>query len=323
MTSLLSYFANPAKLRKLGIVGLNERNGRYLLPNNPRHLYRAVDDKLRTKELAIAAEIAVPELYGVLRSPGDLRKIESLVSERSSFVMKPAMGSGGKGVLVIKEKKEERFLKGSGSSLSLEELKFHASNILGGLFSLGGKRDAVMLEEFVSCEAGLQSYSFQGAPDIRVVMLHGYPVMAMMRLATRASDGRANLHQGAVGVGIDLGTGRTTHAICGRESVAKHPDLGVALIGQLIPHWGEVLELASRCYDFANLGYLGADVMVCEDLGPTLIEVNARPGLAIQSANGAGLQDRFERVQREADRLKGQAVLEERVDFAMQEFTAG
>jgi hypothetical protein len=35
-------------------------------------------------------------------------------------------------------------------------------------------------------------------------------------------------------------------------------------------------------------------VMIDEDLGPLMIEVNARPGLAIQLANGVGLLRRLE-----------------------------
>ena len=37
--------------------------------------------------------------------------------------------------------------------------------------------------------------------------------MAMLRLPTKASGGRANLHQGAIGAGVDLVTGVTHHAV--------------------------------------------------------------------------------------------------------------
>ena len=44
-----------AKLRDLGILGMNRRNAEFLLVSNPRRLYPMVDDKLRTKALAETA----------------------------------------------------------------------------------------------------------------------------------------------------------------------------------------------------------------------------------------------------------------------------
>ncbi|MDP0489933.1 MAG: alpha-L-glutamate ligase-like protein [Verrucomicrobiota bacterium JB023] len=310
------WLVTPGELSKLGVVGLNARNGRYLLPNNPRRLYRSVDDKVRTKELAFEMGLPTPKLYGTFSSPGELRHIGKLLDEHESFVIKPARGSGGKGVLVVTGRKGDFFLKGSGSSLTLSDVRFHADNILGGLFSLGGRRDVAMVEQFIQCSQDVMGLSYRGAPDIRVVMLHGYPVMAMLRLATKESDGRANLHQGAIGVGIDLETGLSHHAVCHGRPVEIHPDLDCPLIGQQIPQWELVLKLAALCYEMTGLGYLGADIMIGCQTGPMLIEVNARPGLAIQLANAEGLRRRFERVQEEAMRMKGSASVEERIEFS-------
>ena len=38
-----------------GVLGLNRRNGDYILRFNPRRLYPLVDDKLQTKRLALKA----------------------------------------------------------------------------------------------------------------------------------------------------------------------------------------------------------------------------------------------------------------------------
>lgn len=310
------WFLTSGELKRLGVVGINARNGRYMLPNNSRKFYRMVDDKVLTKQLALKMEIPVPELYGTIESPGGLKKIGELVEGKEAFVIKPARGSGGKGVLVIQGRSGDVFLKGSGTSLTLEEIRFHVSNILGGLFSLGGQRDVAMVEQYVSCADEVMAMSYRGAPDVRVVMLHGYPVMAMLRVATKESDGRANLHQGAIGIGVDLGTGMTHHAVCHGEPIETHPDLGTPLLGQAIPDWETVLKLAGICYDMTKLGYLGADIMIGKDLGPMIIEVNARPGLAIQLANGEGLENRFRIVTEAAERMQGTASLEERVDFS-------
>lgn len=280
----------------MGVVGINMRNARFLLPNNPRRLYQRVDNKLQTKALAEERGLEVPQTYLVVTSPHDVARMEKKLLAHESFVMKPARGSGGKGVLVIDQRDGDAYVKPSGARLSGAELRHHAENILAGLFSLGGNRDHALIEYRVMPAKVLTDISFQGAPDIRIVMLHGYPVMAMLRAATKESDGRANLHQGALGIGIDLATGKTIRAVHHGNMVTKHPDLKTSVIGVQIPFWDKILEIAVTCHEMTELGYLGVDLMVDETKGPLMIEVNARPGLAIQMANGVGLMNRLQPV---------------------------
>lgn len=277
----------------MGVVGINMRNARFLLPNNPRRLYQRVDNKLQTKALAEERGLEVPQTYLVVSSPHDVARMEKKLLEHASFVMKPARGSGGKGVLVIDQRDGDAYVKPSGARLTGAELRHHAENILAGLFSLGGNRDHALIEYRVMPAKVLTDISFQGAPDIRIVMLHGYPVMAMLRAATKESDGRANLHQGAIGIGIDLATGITVRAVHHGNMVTMHPDLKTSLIGVQIPYWDKILEIAVTCHEMTEMGYLGVDLMVDETKGPLMIEVNARPGLAIQMANGVGLMKRL------------------------------
>jgi len=316
------WLLTPGELRERGVVGINRRNARYLLPNNPRRLYRLVDDKLQTKALAEAYGLSFPETYFVIRNPRDAARLEKKLADREAFVIKPACGSGGKGVVVIDGRDGEgRYLKPSGAVLTGEEIRHHVANILAGLFSLGGQRDFAVVEYRVRPARVLTAISYQGAPDVRVVMLHGYPVMAMLRAATRESDGRANLHQGAVGIGIDLATGRTVRAVHRGRPVTTHPDLDAALIGVDMPQWDRILEIAVTCQEMTGLGYLGADVMIDEMLGPMLIEVNARPGLTIQMANGVGLMCRLEPVVRQHQLHPG-ASWEDKIAFSKQHFAA-
>ena len=311
----------PGELRELGVVGINMRNARFLLPNNPRRLYDLVDNKLRTKALAEERGMTVAETYGVVRTPHDASKLERLLEGREAFVIKPTRGSGGKGIMVIDKRSGKNFMKPSGAEVSLGELKNHVSNILAGLFSLGGKRDFALIEYRVAPAELLTAMSFQGAPDIRVVMLHGYPVMAMLRAATKESDGRSNLHQGALGIGIDIATGVTVRAIHHGRTVEKHPDLGVSLVGVQIPEWDTILQMAVRCQEMTGLGYLGVDIMIDQALGPLMIEVNARPGLAIQMANGVGLMKRLEPIV-ERHKRHPLADLEEKIAFSKENFRA-
>jgi len=153
------------------------------------------------------------------------------------------------------------------------------------------------------------------------VMLHGYPVMAMLRASTKQSDGRSNLHQGAIGIGIDIATGMSVHAIHHGKPVTHHPDLGIGLIGVQIPQWDTILKMAVTCQEMTGLGYLGVDIMIDETLGPLMIEVNARPGLAIQMANGIGLLKRLEPIV-EQHRCKPEADLTAKIAFSKKFFRA-
>lgn len=311
----------PKELEEMGVVGINMRNARFVLPNNSRKLYELVDNKIRTKQLAEEHEIVVPETYGVVSNPNHIKRFKNLIGDRESFVIKPARGSGGKGVLVISSIEDGYFIKPSGTKMDIRDVKFHLQNILAGLFSLGGKRDVALVEYRVKPAKVLMEMSFQGAPDIRLVLLHGYPVMAMMRASTRESDGRSNLHQGALGIGIDIATGKTIHAIHHGKSVTLHPDLKVALTGVQIPEWDSILEIAVNCAEMTGLGYLGVDMMIDEDNGPLMIEVNARPGLAIQLANGVGLLKRLEPAGKRAGKIPDETV-QEKIDFARKTFAA-
>jgi alpha-L-glutamate ligase-like protein len=313
------WMRTPGELRAMGVVGINMRNARYLLPNNPRRLYGLVDDKLQTKALAEKEGLSVPQTYAIIRSPHDAARLEKRLEDRQSFVIKPARGSGGKGVLVIDGRDGNRYVKPSGTALTGDELRHHVANILAGLFSLGGQRDCALVEYRVRPARVLTEISYQGAPDIRIVMLHGYPVMAMLRAATRESDGRANLHQGAIGIGIDLATGLTVRAVHHGKPITSHPDVGVHLIGIQMPEWDKILDIAVTCQEMTGLGYLGVDIMIDETIGPLMIEVNARPGLAIQMANGVGLLRRLEPVVKQHQLHPGAGHFE-KIAFSKQQF---
>jgi alpha-L-glutamate ligase-like protein len=315
------WLRTPRELRELGVVGINMRNARYLLPNNPRRLYGLVDDKLQTKALAEGEGISIPETYAVIRTPHDAGLLEKTLAHRPSFVIKPTRGSGGKGVLVIDGRENGAYLKPSGARLTGDELRHHVSNILAGLYSLGGQRDCALVEYRVRPAKVLTDISYQGAPDIRIVMLHGYPVMAMLRAATRESDGRANLHQGALGIGICFATGRTVRAVHHGRPVTRHPDIDIGLIGIQLPQWDKILDIAVTCQEMTGLGYLGVDLMLDETTGPLMIEVNARPGLAIQQANGVGLLRRLEPVVHQ-HRLHPGAGHAEKIAFSQASFRA-
>lgn len=310
--------ASPSKLKKAGIVGMNRRNVVLIAQHNPRKLYPLVDDKLKTKLILEQAGISAPKLLGVIKTQGNVRELEAFLDTCPPFVIKPARGSGGKGILVIGGRHGRDFVKPGGGRVSLQEIKRHASNTLSGLFSLGGNTDVAMIEEMVAFSDAFDGFSYQGVPDIRVIVYKGYPVMAMTRLSTADSDGKANLHQGAVGVGIDIGTGTALKAVQFGRPVTHHPDTEKELATFFVPDWPAFTELAARCYEITGLGYLGVDIVLDVAKGPMILELNARPGLAIQIANGAGLQPRVDRIEQERGQTRSPSA---RARFAMETFS--
>ncbi len=284
------------RLKTLGVLALNRRNREYVMRYNARSHYPLVDDKLKTKQLAIEAGIAVPELYAQCQSVHDVANLDDALAPYQDFVIKPAHGSGGAGVLVIDSRRQTLFAKPDGRGLDLDDLKFHATNILSGVYSLGGVPDKVMIEYRVRIAPIFDHISYHGVPDIRLLIYRGIPTLAMVRLPTRLSDGKANLHQGAVGIGVDITSGTTLGGVWQDRVIEKHPDFSVPLSGIQIPDWSRLLELGARSFDLTNLGYLGVDIVLDRDLGPLILELNARPGLAIQIANRRGLLLRFHTI---------------------------
>jgi alpha-L-glutamate ligase-like protein len=315
-------FGRIEQLRRAGVLGVNERNSDFIMRLNPRANYPRVDDKAITKELALEAGMAVPELYGLIAHQGEVKKFAKIVGERESFVVKPAQGSGGDGILVVtgrSHRKRDAFRLSSGLLITRGEIEYQLSNIVGGQYSLSGGRDKALIEYCVNFDSVFSEVSYQGVPDIRVIVYRGYPAMAMVRLPTRASDGKANLHQGAVGAGIDMSSGVTLNGVLDDEVVDEHPDTGALVSGLLIPNWDFILATAARGYEVTGLGYLGVDMVIDRDLGPMILEMNARPGLNIQIANGEGLACRIQRI----DKIfESDASPDQRARIARQEFGA-
>ena len=310
----MNWLATPSELREQGVVGMNRRNLEFVSRYNRRSAYPLVDNKLLTKRLAAKADIPMPDLILDLSHQFEVEAVPARLNELDRFVIKPAQGSGGRGILVIGGRDEGKFVKSNGERVSIQQIKRLLTNIISGLYSLGGRTDSAIVESLVKTHEMFAAISVDGVPDIRVIVFRGYPVMAMLRLGTHASDGKANLHQGAIGVGLDIRTGRSVGAVQHNRAITVHPDNGARLDDIGIPDWQGVLWLASRCFDVTGLGYLGCDVVVDATAGPLLLEMNARPGLAIQIANGCGLDRRFQAV--EAREVFAPTV-DERVAFAL------
>jgi alpha-L-glutamate ligase-like protein len=311
-------FALVKQLKQVGVLGINQRNCDFTLAYNQRKYYPLVDDKLQTKQLAQKANIAIPALYAVIEFERQLSDLSKILENHADFVIKPGHGSGGNGIIVIIGKHKGMFRKSNGELVDIKELRHHISNVMSGIYSLGGQPDKALIEYRVKFAPVFEQISFQGIPDIRIVVFLGVPVMAMVRLPTHLSQGRANLHQGAIGAGIDIATGKTLTAVLNNKIVNEHPDTGNDVTNVQVPNWDTLLRLASKCYDLTCLGYQGIDIVLDKDLGPLILEINARPGLNIQIANNAGLLPRLNAVKQTCTKLTN---IEDRVRFAKQHFS--
>ena len=279
------------------ILGLNERNLIYLRPSNKKHSRRIADNKLITKKYLAAHDIPSPEVLGQIRNLEQLEKFDWSQLPKS-FVIKPKKGYEGRGIMVItgRSNKTGQWRKADGKLLEEYELKDQIIRILDGEYSLRNESDTAFFERKVNTHKNLKPFTYKGVPDIRVIVYNKVPVMAELRLPTKASDGKANLHRGGIIVGIDMASGTTTTAVQYNNIIETHPDNHMILSGIKIPFWNKVLEYAVKCQMITDIGFLGADIILDDEFGPMVMELNARPGLGIQIANQDGLKGRLMRV---------------------------
>jgi alpha-L-glutamate ligase-like protein len=283
-------------LRETGILGINHRNLAFIQESNPRTLYPRVDNKTITKSICHAHGIPVPETYGIIRRYGDVRRFREVIGDRTEFVVKPASGAAGRGIIVIARRKGPDFETPSGRIITLGDLQYHLSTILSGLYSLGGQVDSAIVEQRIIMHPTMERIAVGGTPDVRVILYRNVPVMAMVRLPTIQSEGRANLHQGAAAAAVHLVTGRTFGGVCNNRMIARHPDTGELIGGLEIPGWRELLASAMKLADALEMGYIGVDFVVDAKIGAVVLEANARPGLAIQVAHRMGLLPRLKLI---------------------------
>lgn len=256
------------------------------------------NSKIKTHKVLKKAEIPTPAIYKIFTKPK-----QALLYDWSklpdSFALKPSKGLGGEGIIVVKKRSKDgmAWITTSRKRLTAEDLKLHTLDIFEGAYSMHHNRDVAFVQEYIGRHKAFRKFAYRGTPDIRIVVFNKVPIMAMLRLPTKDSGGRANLHQGAIAAGIDIATGITTSAIWYGASIKFKPGTKRKLNGIRIPHWTKILETAVKCSIATRLGFVGVDVVLHPEKGPMILEVNAQPGFQIQLANEAGLKKRIDRVE--------------------------
>jgi len=280
------------------ILGMNARNRLYLIYNN-RAGRRIADSKLLTKKRLSKAGLPVPKVLKIFKTPEDVFNFD-WTKLPESFVLKPVSGFGGQGIVIIRNRAKYagEWWTMSGEKIDIPTLRLHTLDILAGQYSLHNLPDWAFLEERIKIAGIFRKYAYRGTPDVRVIVFNKVPVMAMLRLPTKESEGKANLHQGAIGVGIDLATGITNYAVCRGKFLKYIPGTKRKVNGIKLPYWNKILTLAAKAQQAVpELGYVGVDIVYDKAHGPMILELNARPGLEIQNANLTPLRKRLERVE--------------------------
>lgn len=276
---------------------MNYRNA-LIARYNPRMAIKGVNNKFETKELLAAAGVPVPRTLSLIEARDQLLSFD-FNSLPDAWVVKPNHGRRGEGVLLIVGREGEAWRQASGKLITTVEMRNHISHILDGEMSLeGAHQDAALIEPLIRTHPDFARLVPFGLPDIRIICFRSIPLMAMTRLPTIESGGRANLHQGAVGAAIDFISGEIFRAVQGSKVVEHHPSTGERLIGEKIPFWSAVVKAATLCSAPLDLGYVGVDLVIDANEGVKVLECNAFPGLEIQNINAAGLADRVKKARK-------------------------
>lgn len=292
------------------ILGLNARTQLFAYRYNTNRGKNIANSKIQTARILKNAKLAHPKIYKKFRTPSDVFEFDwTRLPDR--FALKPSRGLGGEGIVVVKKrlkstnlqinkstnKIKDIWITSNKEKVTADDLRLHVLDILEGAYSMGNIPDVAFIQEYVGRAEVFRKWAYRGTPDIRVIVFNKVPVMAMLRLPTRESQGRANLHQGAIGVGVDIATGTTTNAIWHGDQIIYKPGTERKLRGLKIPGWNQVLETAVKAQMVSHLGYLGVDIVIHPDKGPMILELNAQPGLQIQLANMEGIKRRLGRVE--------------------------
>ncbi len=279
-----------------GLLWQNARNLKYIKGFNSKMARKLADSKLKTKEFLKSRGVPVPKTLAILKNH-DQVTLERVMELDPPFVVKPNNWFGWKWIIVVDEVDASgNFVANTGDIYSPEQMKIHLLNVLDGFFSLSWSRDRALIEKKIVITNEVQVLGTFWLPDVRIIVFNMVPIMAMLRIPTKESDWKANIHWWACAAGIDIWTGKLTYITQHSKIVKSVPWVG-DVRGLVLPDWDKMLEMSVRVQKETNIWYLGCDIVMDHKEGPLLLEINIRPWIAIQIANMARLKDRLERVE--------------------------
>lgn len=284
-------------------LSIQIRNRNYIAKYNSTILHPIIN-KFNMKDQFETWRVPTAELYAIINDENQLRPLMVRLQTESifqnGFVVKPSQSFGGKGILVVKERTPDGNFVCGGEITHPDFIKTELMKILHGEYltsQTSSDKDIAIIEEKIINDPNLSKISI-GLPDIRVIVFRGIPVMAMARLSTKESEGKANLKQGAIGAAISIKDGIMFHAEIKKHDIQKHPDTGEQIVNYQFDSWKEMLAVSCLAQKSTCLGYAGVDLVVNEKGRILVLEVNKRPGLEIQNINQSSLLRRFEYIEK-------------------------
>ena len=275
-------------------LGLNHRNVGYIFPSNERKHYKLADDKVESKRILELNDIQCARTYAVISKIGNIPGVLEKMKAYKSLAIKPANGSGGEGIKILRKNQDDEWTEGD-KVVDEDALHLYLANIIMGVYSLTST-DKILIEECINPHNCFHDIFPKGVADFRVILYKEEIALAMLRMPAKKSDGKANLHQGGIGIGVDINTGKMTMAYDGEKYTDHHPDTGAKINGVQLPFWEEILALSLKTAKHFPLKYLGVDIVIDKLQGPLVMEVNVRPGLGIQMVNKQGLRPILEKI---------------------------
>ena len=274
----------------------NARNLDYIKEYNTKFARKLADSKLKTKNFLKEHNIDVPKTIAILDSHDQI--VDSIFEKiELPFVVKPNGGFWGKWILVFDKKDSSwNFITNDWKVFSKKELLNHFWEILDWFYSLSWNRDKVIIEKKIELDEEIELLWKFWLPDIRIITFNMVPVMAMLRVPTKQSKWKANLHAWACWVWIDIWTWKLTFITSHWKIIKSIPGIW-DVRGLKLPKWEKALFLAVKAQQVTKIAYMWCDIVLDKRDWPLILELNIRPGLEVQVANMAPLKDRLEKVE--------------------------
>lgn len=277
------------------ILSMNERNLNYIKKLNSASSINLADDKVETKLFLEERWISVPKTLAIISTKKQLAEFEISSIKEDFFVIKPVFWSKWQGILIV-ENLQDWTYKIWEEIVSEDFLNDHMTDILNWDFSLNYWMDKILIEEKLIAWNWFEKFCNFGLADIRMIVYNLVPVAAMVRMPTALSGWKANLAQGWLGLGIEVGSWIINTLYINWKVYTKEFPMPYAHLKWFeIPFWDEILLASSQTQFFVNLWYLALDWVITETW-PKILEINARAWLEIQNVCLLPLKNRLDKI---------------------------
>ncbi|WP_158868834.1 sugar-transfer associated ATP-grasp domain-containing protein [Maribellus comscasis] len=206
-------------------------------------------------------------------------------TKAEKLFMKPTMGLGGKGIMVFN--KNKIFTDEEGNQLSAEFIK-----------KTLGKKDNYLVQEGLIQHEEINKIYPKSINTIRAYTeVKNGEAKFLFALLRMGHGGKQidNASQKGYVCRINPEKGELASYATSRlfEKTDHHPDTNFKFDGYKIPFWDEIKDFVLvAAQKNESIGYVGWDIAYTKD-GPSVIEINAAPGLHSLQENFGGVREAF------------------------------